>query len=170
MIEALVRNQKAEEAWQLLQDLWADSCQRSLINTVTYTTVLKGFGKQPKRMLALYEEMKLRGVECNTITYNTILNVFAQVGDTTRLPEILEDMRNGGAATEPDIVTYSTLIKAYCTSGNLNKAIGLFQSMKKEGKFTPDEMMYNTLLDGCSKEQRLTDSLKLAEDMRSSGV
>merc|ERR1719277_910473 len=114
MIEALVRNQKAEEAWQLLQDLWADSCQRSLINTVTYTTVLKGFGKQPKRVLALYEEMKSRGVECNTITYNTILNVFAQIGDTSRVPNLLEDMKHAGEIAEPDIVTYSTLIKCYC--------------------------------------------------------
>jgi len=170
MIEALVSNQKPEEAWQLLQDLWADASQRLLINTVTYTTVLKGFGKQPERVLALFEEMKSRGVECNTITYNTILNVFAQIGDTTRLPELLEDMKRGGAIAEPDMVTYSTLIKAYCAGGDLSKALGLFEAMKKEGKFAPDEMMYNTLLDGCAKAQRITESLKLVEDMRSSGV
>merc|ERR1719277_169117 len=53
MVEALVKNRRAEDAYQLVQEIWAENHQRQLINTVTYTTLLKGFQKQPARALAL---------------------------------------------------------------------------------------------------------------------
>merc|ERR1719446_1699336 len=34
----------------------------------------------------------------------------------------------------------------------------------------PDEVMYNSLLDGCAKEHRPDDALKLIQDMKKAGV
>eukprot|EP00413_Alexandrium_margalefii_P005432 CAMPEP_0204512444 /NCGR_PEP_ID=MMETSP0661-20131031/962_1 /ASSEMBLY_ACC=CAM_ASM_000606 /TAXON_ID=109239 /ORGANISM="Alexandrium margalefi, Strain AMGDE01CS-322" /LENGTH=399 /DNA_ID=CAMNT_0051517563 /DNA_START=23 /DNA_END=1218 /DNA_ORIENTATION=+ len=170
MMEALVANHHAEEAWQLLHEMWETESQRHLVNTVTYTTLLKGFAKQPDKVVAMYEEMKARGVQCNTITYNTLLNAFAQCRAMHRAPQVLEDMRASDPPVEPDIVTYSTLIKGFCSSGNLDRALGLLEQMEKDGQYAPDEMMYNSLLDGCAKEQRLNEALRLVDKMRQSGV
>jgi len=170
MVEALVANRCADDAWGLVQECWEDESQQHLVNTVTYSTLLKGFSKQPDKIMVMYEEMRGRGIECNTITCNTILNVFAQSRAMHRVPQVLEHMRAATPPIEPDVVTYSTLIKGFCASGNLDRALGLLQEMEKEGRFLPDEMMYNSLLDGCAREHRLREALQLVDQMRKAGV
>jgi len=172
MVEALVMNRCADQAWQLVQKLWNDDTQKSLLNTVIYSTILKGFAmaKRPDRLMALYEEMRERDIACNTITYNTMLNAFAQCGAMHRVPELLEDMKAATPPVEPDIVTYSTMVKGFCASGDLDKGLQLLKEMELDGKFAPDEVMYNSLLDGCARQHRLDDALKLLGNMRDSGV
>merc|ERR1719261_1447493 len=42
--------------------------------------------------------------------------------------------------------------------------------MKRDGKYTPDEILYNSLLDGCAKQHRVEEALRLLEQMRENGV
>jgi len=172
MIEALVMSGCTQEAWDLTQKLWEDESQRSSVNTVIYSTILKGFAmtRQHTKVTALYEEMKQRNIPRNTITFNTILNSIARCGLMDRVPEILADMRNSEPQAVPDLVTYSTIIKGYCQSGNVDKALELLQQMVTEAQFKPDEVMYNSLLDGCAREQRLEEALRLLAEMRKEKV
>lgn len=172
MVEALVANKRAREAWQLAQALRVDYATRPLVNTVIYSTILKGFAmsKESNRVMAVYEEMTACKIQPNTITYNTILNAFAQSGDMHRVPALLEDMKSSGPHAEPDIVTYSTIVKGYCSSGNLDRGLAIFKEIKADGKYMPDEVLYNVLLNGCSKEHRLEDALWLLEDMKNADV
>jgi len=172
MVEALVMNRCADQAWALVQKLWDDDAQKSLLNTVIYSTILKGFAmaKRPDRLMALYDEMRVRQIACNTITYNTMLNAFAQCGAMHKVPQLLEDMKAASPPVEPDIVTYSTMVKGFCASGDLDKGLTLLKDMEEDGKFAPDEVMYNSLLDGCARQHRLDDALKLLDNMRDSCV
>jgi pentatricopeptide repeat protein len=109
-------------------------------------------------------------VQPNAITYNTVLNAFAQGGAMNRVPALLEDMKAASPPVEPDIVTYSTIVKGFCTSGCLDRALEILQEVNSSDKFAPDEVMYNSILDGCTREQRPDDALKILGDMRKSGV
>merc|ERR1719504_4818 len=102
----------------------------------------------------------------NTITFNTILNAFAQGGAMSRVPALLEDMKTADPPAEPDIVTYSTIVKGFCNSGNLDRALCILEDIRSDGKLAPDEMMYNSLLDGCAKEHRPDDAVWLLSDMK----
>merc|ERR1719498_2275251 len=42
--------------------------------------------------------------------------------------------------------------------------------MKKEGRMKPDEIMYNSLLDGCAQNGLVDEGLRLLEEMKSEGV
>jgi pentatricopeptide repeat protein len=139
---------------------------------VIYSTILKGFSlsKQPDKVVELYDEMRSKDIPCNTITYNTLLNAFARCGSMHRVPAVLHDMKNASPSVEPDIVTFSTIVKGYCMSGDVDKAFGLLKEMQEDGKYAPDEVMFNSLLDGCAKQHRLETALKLLEDMRAAGV
>merc|ERR1719416_46560 len=172
MVEALVMNGCTQDAWELTQTLWDDEAQRPSVNTVIYSTILKGFAiaRQHTKVTALYEEMKQRNISRNTITFNTILNSIARCGLMDRVPEILADMRNSEPQAVPDLVTYSTIIKGYCQSGNVDKALELLQQMVTEAGLRPDEGMYNSLLDGCAREQRLEEALRLLAEMRKEKV
>merc|ERR1719453_924763 len=172
MVEALVANGCTMEAWELAQKIWNDKTTRPLVNTVIYSSILKGFAnaKETDKVMALYEEMKAHQIQANTITFNTILNAFAQGGAMQRVPALLEDMKSAVPPIEPDIVTYSTIVKGFCNSGNLDRAIKVLDDMKASGKHTPDEVMYNSLLGGCAKEHRPDEALQLLQDMKKFNV
>jgi pentatricopeptide repeat protein len=172
MVEALVMNKCTADAWALVQDVQKRESTAPLVNTIIYSTILKGFAyaKDIDKVMALYKEMQASEIQANTITYNTILNAFAQNGAMHRVAAILEDMKAASPPVEPDIVTYSTLIKGFCNSSNLDRALCILKDMQSEGKIIPDEVMYNSLLDGCAKEHRLDDALVLFRDMKTSDV
>jgi len=172
MVEALVSNGSAADAWKLARKMWSDESTRPLVNTVIYSSILKGFAfaKETDKVMALYQEMRAHGIHPNTITYNTIMNAFAQNGQMQRVPALLEDMRTATPPVDPDIVTYSTIVKGWCNSGNLGKALAVLKDMKADGKCKPDEVMYNSLLSGCAKELRPDDALELLADMRANGI
>eukprot|EP00927_Polykrikos_kofoidii_P043880 TRINITY_DN3797_c1_g3_i1.p1 TRINITY_DN3797_c1_g3~~TRINITY_DN3797_c1_g3_i1.p1 ORF type:complete len:702 (+),score=129.43 TRINITY_DN3797_c1_g3_i1:142-2247(+) len=172
MVDALVMNGCVDGAWELVQELWNEENQRPLVNTVIYSTILKGFAmaRRLDKATALYDEMQARGIPGNTIAYNTMLNAFVRCGDLKRVPKLLEDMRNASPPVEPDMITYSTIIKGYCSCGDLDRALALLQDMEAGGQFVPDEVMYNSLLDGCAKRQRLEDALALLKKMKGAGV
>merc|ERR1719409_1706473 len=152
--------------------MWNEEITRPLINTVIYSSILKGFAhtKETEKVLALYEEMRAHEIQPNTITFNTILNAFAQGGAMHRVPALLEDMKAATPPAEPDIVTYSTIIKGFCNSGSLDRALKVLEDMKDIGKHAPDEVMYNSLLGGCAKEHRPDEALQLLNDMRKYNV
>jgi len=172
MVEALVGNGRPDEAWQLARKMWDDVKCRPLVNTVVYSSILKGFAhiKDTDKVMALYEEMKAHGIQANTITYNTILNAFAQGNTMQRVPALLEDMKAATPPVEPDIVTYSTIVKGFCNVGNLDRALKVLEDMKAGGKHAPDEVLYNSLLAGCAKEHRPDEAVKLLEDMKKFNV
>jgi pentatricopeptide repeat protein len=172
MVDALVMNGGVDSAWELVNELWEQESQKVLLNTVIYSTILKGFAMNRLlgKAFAVYDTMQARGVVGNTITYNTMLNALVRCGDIRRLPQLLEDMRSASPQVEPDMITYSTIMKGYCSSGDLDKGLELLRDMVASGQYAPDEVMYNSLLEGCAKEQRLEDALTLLNKMQAAGV
>jgi len=172
MVEALVANGQSADAWRLAQGLLKDESTRPLVNTVICSSILKGFAniKDSEKVMALYRDMQAHKIQPNTITFNTILNAFAQCGTMHYAPEVLRDMKATVPAVEPDIVTYSTLIKGFCYAGSLDRALEVYADMQREGKCVPDEVLFNSLLGGCAKEFRLEEALQLLDDMKTSGI
>lgn len=170
MAEALVVNNCAQEAWDLVHRQLESEEQRGFVNTVIYSTILKGFAstRSVEKVFAVYTEMREKGIPCNTITYNTLLDACAKSSSMSRASTLLEDMKT--TSVEPDIITYSTIIKGYCLEGDLDRAFSILSEMKNDGKFSPDEIMYNSLLDGCAKQHRVDDALKVLEDMKAAEV
>ena len=60
---------------------------------------------------------------------------------------------------------FSTLVKGYCQYGDIDKGFAVLKQMITAGKHEPDEILYNSLLDGCAKQHRVDDALALVEDM-----
>mmetsp|Transcript_58585 Transcript_58585/g.170012 ORF Transcript_58585/g.170012 Transcript_58585/m.170012 type:complete len:921 (+) Transcript_58585:3-2765(+) len=170
LVEALVGNSHADEAWQLVQEQLDDSEKRNCVNTVTFSMVLKGFAaaKQIDKAFGVYGEMRRRGVACSAVTYNTLLDACARSGSMGRAMELLKDM--AAANIQADIITYSTIIKGLCAAGNVDQAVDVLEEMKKHGRLPPDEIVYNSILDGCAKQRRVEDALRLLDDMNEAEV
>merc|ERR1719265_2197700 len=87
MVDALVMNSRVDDAWKLVNDLLEDKELAPSVNTVIFSTVLKGFAmiKQTDRVFAVHQEMCDRDIQCNTITYNTMFDACARCGTMDRM-------------------------------------------------------------------------------------
>merc|ERR1719498_963877 len=170
MIDALVSNGLPDEAFDLVREIRDESEYADILNTVIYSTLLKGFAqaRQPARVQDVFDEMKHMGIACNTVSYNTMLDANARTGKMDRADELFREMQASGVS--PDVITYSTLVKGYCQAGDIDQGYRVLNSMVASGVHEPDEILYNSLLDGCAKQHRVDDALKLVEDMHKNNV
>merc|ERR1719253_1289328 len=170
VIDALVNNGFPDEALSLVREMKEDDICKDILNTVIYSTLLKGFAqaRQPGRVQEVFEEMKEMGIACNTVSYNTMLDANARTGKMDRADELFREMVASGIS--PDVITYSTLVKGHCQSGDIDQGFQVLKEMVANGVHEPDEILYNSLLDGCAKQHRVDDALKLVEDMHKNNV
>eukprot|EP00931_Biecheleriopsis_adriatica_P040984 TRINITY_DN2347_c0_g1_i1.p1 TRINITY_DN2347_c0_g1~~TRINITY_DN2347_c0_g1_i1.p1 ORF type:complete len:942 (-),score=261.05 TRINITY_DN2347_c0_g1_i1:103-2928(-) len=170
MVEALVMNNEIEAGYQLIQEIAADERTKSLVNAVTYGSVLKGFCRQRcfSRVWQVQEEMVAAGLEFSLVTYNSLIDAAARSTEMQRVKPLLEEMSKHGIT--PNVITYSTVIKGYCAANRLDEAFELMEDMKKDKQVRPDEVTYNTLLDGCARFGLYDRGLSVLEDMKAARV
>merc|ERR1719271_749518 len=170
MVDALVSNSLPDEAFDLVREIRDESEYADILNTVIYSTLLKGFAqsRQPGRVQDVFDEMKQMGIACNTVSYNTMLDANAMTGKMDRADELFREMQVSGVS--PDVITYSTLVKGYCMDGDIDKGFAVLKDMTSRNKHEPDEILYNSLLDGCAKQHRVDDALQLIESMAQNNV
>merc|ERR1719387_2672014 len=156
MVDALVNNGRPEEAFELVREIREESTFADILNTVIYSTLLKGFAqsRQPGRVQEVFDEMKQMGIACNTVSYNTMLDANARTGKMDRADELFREMLASGVS--PDVITYSTLVKGYCQAGDIDKGYQVLNEMVANGVHEPDEILYNSLLDAAQNSTALT--------------
>jgi len=172
MVEAIVSHGDPEGGHKLLKQMQSRTATKGLVNAVIYCSVLKGFSHQRRFAEAweVYEEMLAAGLQgqFSSVTYNTLVDVCARNGEIARAGALLEDMVKQGI--EPNLVTYSTILKGYCQENRLDKAFALMETMKKSASLKPDEMVYNTLLDGCARQKLYTRGMAVFKEMQDVGI
>jgi pentatricopeptide repeat protein len=170
MVEALVTNGDIEGGYELIQEMLKDEKTASLVNAVMYGSIVKGFShkKSFDRVWEVYEEMRQRKLQFSMVTYNTLIDACARSGELSRIPALLRDIEAQGL--KMGLVTYSAILKGYCQTNRLDEAFELVQDMQSNTSLEPDEIMYNTLLDGCARQGVYDRGMALLEKMKSSGV
>lgn len=170
MVEAVTSNGDTEAAYELIQDMLRDEDCKPLVNSVIYGSVLKGFSHQKKfdRMWSVYQEMLELKLQFSIVTFNTIVDACSRSGEMSRIPELLKSMVSQGI--EPNLITYSAILKGYCQENRLDEAFELVEGMVQTTKYKPDEIMYNTLLDGCARQGFYDRGMTLLKKMEGAGI
>jgi len=163
MIDACVKCGHLEKAVEIFKGMRDVGKHR---NTILYTTLIKGYGleKDLPSALALFREMPSEEVPYNTITYNSIIDACIKCGDLATAEQLLREMVAPDSPLEPDLITFSTLLKGYCHIGDIDKALQVAEAIKHRG-LRKDELVYNTLMDGCVKANDITAGVGLFEEM-----
>mmetsp|Transcript_11792 Transcript_11792/g.31144 ORF Transcript_11792/g.31144 Transcript_11792/m.31144 type:complete len:1117 (+) Transcript_11792:119-3469(+) len=170
MVEAVVSNGDTEGAYELIHQMQEDERCRDALNAVIYCSVLKGFTREKKmqRVWAVYDEMTARKVELSIVTYNTLIDACARSGRMDRVPSIFEEMQKQNI--KANLITYSTMVKGHCQAGDIQRGFEILEQMRNDAKLKPDEIMYNSLLDGCAQNNLVEEGLGLLARMQSEGV
>jgi len=170
MVEALVTNGDIEGGYELIQEMLKDEKTAVLVNAVMYGSLVKGFSHMKcfTRMWQVYDEMIAQKLQFSMVTFNTLIDACARSGELNRIPSLLKDIDAQGL--KMGLVTYSAILKGYCQKNLLDEAFELFNNMTKTTDLEPDEIMYNTLLDGCARQGLYVRGMEVFQKMISSGV
>lgn len=143
------------------------------MNIVIYSTLIKGYAKDDKfdKCCEVYQQMlKDENVTPNIIIHNSMLDACVMCKKYEKMEEIYNNIRNKAINEEysplPDIITYSTVIKGYCKNNEINKAFDIYEFLKQQKKDIPlDEVIYNSILDGCVKTKEFKKAESIADEM-----
>ena len=128
------------------------------MNTIIYTTLIKGFTKKRdlQHAITTLEEMKKDvNVQPNIVTYNSLLECAVKCNDFSMAEKIYDEaVSMESDFFHPDLITYSTFMKSLCKSRNIDGAIEIYELVKSKN-FKIDEVLFNTLLDGLLKANEL---------------
>jgi pentatricopeptide repeat protein len=112
----------------------------------TLGTLIHGFCKEGKLHEAnkVFIEMKAMNVTPNTVTYNTLINGYSQVGNSEMGSKLYEMLRN---QVKADILTYNALIFGLCKEGKTKKAAYLVKELDKDN-LVPNASTFSALIYG----------------------
>jgi len=170
MVEAVVSNGDVEGGYELIQDLFEDENCREQVNAVIYCSVLKGYARSRRmeRVWTVWNEMLSRNIEPSVATFNAMIDACARNSRMDAVPELLTSMKSRGLVS--NLITYSTTIKGFCQRGEIQAAFSVLDEMRRVTSLKPDEIVYNTLLDGCAQGGLVSEGERLLEDMQKEGI
>lgn len=170
MVEAVVSNGDADGGYELITQLLEDKQCRSQVNSVVFGSVLKGFGRTRRmdRVWAVFKEMLSRGVAPAVETFNSVIDSCVRNNEIEAVSGLLEDMKARGL--QPNLITYSTIIKGVCQAGNMTAAFSTLKDLRNSPGVRADEIVYNTMLDGCATAGLVAEGEQLLEEMQKDGL
>jgi pentatricopeptide repeat protein len=94
------------------------------LNTILYTTLIKGFAKDRNiiKALEIYQTMvDSKNSKPNNITFNTLIGCAVKCDDINTAKNLFNDMYKYNI--KPDTITFSILAKGLCKTGRIVEAI-----------------------------------------------
>lgn len=170
MVEALCSNGEVEAGYELINEMLKDEQWSPLVNAVIYCSVLKGFSHQKRfdRLWTVYKEMLGHNLQFSIVTFNTLVDACSRNSEMSRIPALLKDMIAQGI--QPNLITYSAVLKGYCQENRIEEAFSVVEGMVQTTSLRPDEIMFNTLLDGCARQGLYSRGTGVLEDMQKANV
>jgi len=83
------------------------------------------------KVFSVYKDMRDKGIPCNTIAYNTLLDACTKSSSMSRASTLLEDMKS--TSVEPDVNICSISMKGFCSDGDLDRACSIMSDMMNVG-------------------------------------
>merc|ERR1719191_2191725 len=166
MVDALVKNGCVDDAWQLLNTLLEDEQMRTLVNTVIYSTIVKGYclSGDVDRAFAVLDEMKRDNKFApDEILYNSLLDGCAKQHRVEEAVRLLDDMKQSGVA--PSNFTLSILVKLMGRARRLNQAFSLIEELCDSHGFRPNIQVYTCLIQACIHNRQMDKALQLHDSM-----
>ena len=173
VLNACVQNKNIKKLNEVYNEMKLDSNIK--MNIILYTILIKAFGKSKnlEKSLELYNDFLATTLisEQNIAVYNAMLDACVECDNVIKMKEIYEKIReiaieNEDNAPQPDLITYSTVIKGYARAKEMDNVFKLYDYLVKRKDFTLDEVVYNSILDGCAKTNSLSQARKIFTDMK----
>ncbi|KAJ7295918.1 hypothetical protein O6H91_Y155500 [Diphasiastrum complanatum] len=134
-------------------------------NVVSWNVMIAGYAEQGlgKEALTLYEQMKLEGVQPDSVTYLVLLKACSRIVSLEQGRKLHLDIIRSGF--ESDVVVGNTLVDMYAKCGCIEDACKVFNKIEKR-----DVVSWNAMIAGYAQQGYGKEALPLYEQMKQEGV
>jgi pentatricopeptide repeat protein len=172
-LKACAQERDVQAAFAIFADLEAAGIAPTQVTYGTLVECCTRAGEMAKAREVL-QRMGAAGVAKNIVVYTSLIKGFAALGKLEEAMEVFEEMQSSGDGekaerVEPDVICYSALIKAFCDRQDLEQAFHLLENLLEKGH-TPDEILFNHLLAGCTAKPHVQLAEKILNDMVAHGI
>ena len=174
LLNACVRSSNISKVTQVYQDILKRNIE---MNVILYTTLIKAYTKVKdlNSAIEVYNVMvKDSKIDKNIVVHNAMLDCCVECNKIEKMNEIYEQIKSSAIEDEnhpqPDLITYSTVIKGYCRAKDMTQVFKIYDYLKSREDFKLDEVVYNSLLDGCAKTGSIEKATLIYNDMKSKNI
>ncbi len=125
------------------------SSRRFLIDEVLYNSIMHGLlmvGKYAECQ-TVYQEMQTNKVQPSNVTYSIVVKLYSKTGQFARAVELFDSVVRDGK--DPGVVFYTCVVQACIKSKQIHKAMEAFERFRAGSPNEVDQVMYNTIVNGC---------------------
>jgi pentatricopeptide repeat protein len=153
---------RAQQVLEQMEALYESGELDEAPSVISYSTVLDAFAKSSKlgsarRAEKILRQMKDRGVQANSISWNIVINAYAKEKDAERAESLLREMNDeyekGRNEVKPNMRSYGVVLSAWATmkspqSGErAEQLLDLMLKLHESGELDePDVVVYNSVL------------------------
>ncbi|OIW12124.1 hypothetical protein TanjilG_02345 [Lupinus angustifolius] len=135
-------------------------------DVVSYNTLIDGciLVDDSAGALALFNEMRARGIAPTKISYTTLMKAFAFSGQPKLANKVFDEMVND-RQVKVDVIAWNMLVEGYCRLGLVEEAKKVILKMKENG-FHPDVGTYGSLANGITLARKPGEALLLWNEVK----
>lgn len=153
---------RAEALLEQMEDLYASGELDERPSVISYSTLLDAFSKSKQqgsaeRAETILRQMKERGVEANSISWNTVIDAYAKQNNVEQAERLLHEMNDefqkGNHTVKPTMRTYGVVLSGWSSkrssqSGERGeRLLNLMEQMAESGELEElDLVVYNSVL------------------------
>eukprot|EP00252_Welwitschia_mirabilis_P022878 TRINITY_DN6317_c0_g1_i1.p1 TRINITY_DN6317_c0_g1~~TRINITY_DN6317_c0_g1_i1.p1 ORF type:complete len:695 (-),score=114.35 TRINITY_DN6317_c0_g1_i1:185-2269(-) len=152
---------KISRPWQV-RELQTDMIKEGVMfNRLTYVILIKAYSNfcQPNDAIEWFDKMKQAGHTMDTVLYNHLLGMFAELGDLDGALKLYSEMLEDEDC-KPDMRTYSALINVYSHVGNASDAEKTLDEMVQVG-FKPNIYNYCAIIQAYGRLNMFDDVVRI---------
>jgi len=150
---------RAHEVFRKMQDAHCE------MNTVLYTTMIKGFVRLNKvdEVLHIFQEMRIKGVAADSVTYSLILKALCAAGRMEAALDLFNSICAEGQ--KPDEIIFNNLLSGCVACKNLALGERLLEDMVKVN-VAPSSATFSTLIKLYAECNDLAKAQRLLQQMQ----
>jgi pentatricopeptide repeat protein len=127
--------------------------------------------KKLEKVFKIFGDIKSNDIPLNSITFNTLMDACVEVGDFEQTLALFDQMKQ--IDIKPDIYTYAVIVKGLKNNkgkDNVQKAVEIYDLVKSESHIKIDEVLFNSVLDICIKNNDVQKAEEIFVEMKSGEV
>ncbi|CAO2837119.1 unnamed protein product [Amaranthus hypochondriacus] len=165
LVDGLCKAHKVREAHNLLDAMFADSCEP---NHIVYDALIDGFCKMGEldKAQEVFSKMSKRGYSPTIYTYASFIDKMFKDKRLDLALKVLSKMMEDNCA--PNIVIYTEMIDGLCKSQKTDEAYKLMLMME-EKHCHPNVVTYTAMIDGFGKAVKIERCVELFNLMQEKG-